>query len=114
MDVNQSITWEMIAEKLDDELQGIKSYTQPDILPSLIAYFRLSAVYIYNHLKEYRVPEDLYEAVYRRDKILGHIAHHWLDEAILLGGNTTDKKSVAAVSVKNWLEQVCREEQETS
>jgi len=114
MGVKQSVTWEMIAEKLDEELQGVKTYAPPDVLPSLLSYFRWSAAYIHRHLKEHGVPGDLYEAIYRRDKILGHIAHHWLDEAVRRGGNTMDKKSVAAVSVRNWLEQVRREEQEAS
>lgn len=108
------VTWEMIAEKLDKELQGIKSHAPSDADPSLLSYFRVSTAYIHRHLKEHKVPDDLYEVVYRHDKILGHIAHHWMDEASLRGGDTRDKESVAAVSVKNWLEQLRHEEQKIS
>jgi len=113
MEIKQSVTWEMIAEKLDDELEIIKAYEQPYVLPPMLSAFKVLANYIYRHLKEYKVPDDLYEAVYNCDKILAHIGYHWVDEVVLRGGDITDKESIAAVSVKNWLAQVRQKEKGT-
>lgn len=114
MNQKKHVTWDMIAVKLDDELQDIQSYLPSGVHPSLISYFRVSVAHIHRHLKRYKIPEDMYETFYGRNKILGQIAHHWIDEAKVRGGDTRDKESVAAISVKNWLEQVRREELEAA
>jgi len=109
-DKGAAVTWEMIAEKLDEELRGIKTHEQPDTDPALLSYFRIAAAYIHRHLKEYQIPSEMYEAVYKQDKILGQTAHHWLDEAVRRGGDTRDKADVAAISVDNWLAHVRQKE----
>lgn len=100
------VTWDMIAEKLDQEMQSIKSYSPPNTDPALLSYFRVATTHIHRCLKERQVPADLYEVVYKQDKILGAISHHWMDEAKRRGGDTRDKRDIAAISVDNWMTQV--------
>jgi len=110
----QPVTWDMIAEKLDKELESTKSYAPPIGTEHLLPYFKVAAAYIHRHLKDRQVPAELYEAVFSRKNIFGEIAHRWMDEAKLRDGDTRDKDDVAAISVETWLKQVLREKREAA
>lgn len=106
----EPVTWDMVAAKLDAELKLAGTFTPLQGTDHLLPYMKAAVAYIHRHLINNPLPEELYAAAYNRQNILGEVAHHWMDEAKLRGGDTRDKDLVAAVSIANWIMQVRRDE----
>lgn len=103
----QPVTWDMIAEKMDKEMQRLKAYApHGDDTPELLSEFKAAMTCIYHYLKECQIPADLYEKIYSQDNIVVEVIPFWMEEDELRGGNIEDMKGVAANSVKSWLHDV--------
>lgn len=100
----QPVTWDMLAEKMEKEMQRLQTYTPPDDdTPELLARFKETMTSIYRCLKERQIPADLYEKIYGQDNIVVEVIPFWMEEEELRGGNIEDMEDVAARSVENWL-----------
>ncbi|SHH69341.1 hypothetical protein [Desulfosporosinus lacus] len=103
----QPVTWDMLAAKMDKEMQKLQFYSPPaDDTHALLSSFKEAMTRIYRCLKERQIPADLYAEVYKQDYIVAEVIPFWLEEEELRGGNIENMADVAAHSVENWLHAV--------